>query len=119
MKAILNTKLLTIELEADSQLDMFRSVAATQEVFGETRCGLCQSDELRYRVRVVQGNEFPELLCLNPDCGAKLSYGQSKDKKSIFPIRKLTKAGVPHRKTGSYGKHNGWTKYHGEQKEEA
>lgn len=118
MKAILSTKLLTIELQGDSQLDLFRTVAATQEVFGETCCALCQCDDLRYRVRVVGGNEFPELLCLNPDCGAKLSYGQSKDKKSIFPIRQLTKEGKPHRQTGKRGAHNGWTKYHGEQKEE-
>jgi hypothetical protein len=53
-------------------------------------------------------------------CRARLSLGTSNDEAAwLFPIRKLTAEGKPHRETGSYGPHQGWTMFRGETKEEA
>jgi hypothetical protein len=117
-KGKLNTKLVQFELEASSQKDMFKLLADTQEVFDEETCGLCGSESLKFVVRNVDGNDFHEMLCRK--CGARLSFGQSKQKPgSLFPIRKLTPDGRPSRKEGEYGKHRGWTKYRGEQRDDA
>ena len=120
MKANLRAGNLTFQIEGANQKDMFKQIAACQEVFSEECCGLCQGTDLRYVVREVDGNDFPELHCLNPQCRAKLAFGQSKQKPGVlFPIRKLVEsgpeAGKPHRKTGNLGKHNGWTKYRGKE----
>lgn len=117
MKAHVRLGQLTFQIEAETQKEMFKNIASVQEVFSEECCGLCKGTELRFVVREVEGNEFPELHCLNPECKAKLAYGQAKTGGVLFPIRKLVEsgpeAGKPHRKTGKPGKHNGWTKYRG------
>lgn len=113
MKAILHTPFADFEIEAGKPTEMFKALAQAQEVFSEKACALCSKSNLRFVVRTVAGNDFHELHC--NDCGAKLAFGQSKQMPGqLFPIRKLTKEGKPHRKTGEFGKHRGWTKYRGE-----
>jgi hypothetical protein len=110
VEALLKTPCATFKVEAATPKDMFKAIAQTQEIFCEEKCGLCSKNRLRYVVREVKGNEFPELHCL--DCRAKLVFGYSKAKPGqMFPIRKLTEEGKPCRKTGKPGKHNGWTKH--------
>lgn len=106
---------LTFQLEGTTQKELFKTIAAIQEVFSEEACGLCGCETLRFVVREVDGNDYAEIHCTNAACRAKLAFGQSKQKPgTLFPIRKLTKEGKPHRKTGEFGKHNGWTKYRGD-----
>lgn len=114
MKARFSTQLVTFELEANTQAELFKLLAETQEVFGERCCGMCDKGNLRFVVREVDGNHYHEYHCL--DCNAKLSLGQSRQNKgSLFPIRKLTAQGKPSRKEGTFDtKHRGWTKYRGE-----
>lgn len=120
MKAHFRANGLTIELEAANTKDLFKEVAKTQEIFGEDFCGNCKGENIRFQVREVDGNEFPELVCKT--CGYKLAFGLSKQKKGeMFPIRKLTKEGKPSRKEGTYefgAKTNGWTKWKGKETEE-
>jgi hypothetical protein len=113
-----------IEVEADTQKELFRQVASAYEVFAEPRCGLCGKEDLQPSYRTVtkgkKSYEYAEWVCTNPKCRARLSLGTSNDEAAwLFPIRKLTAEGKPHRETGSHGPHNGWTKYRGEPKEEA
>ena len=77
---------LTIEFEGETQKDIFKQLSSLEEVFGETTCGKCGSENLRFVVRENDGNEFYELRCL--DCGAKLSFGSHKKGCCLFPRRK-------------------------------
>ena len=77
---------LSVELEGDSQRDIFQEIARFQEVFEETVCGKCGSDNIRFVVRNVDDNLYYELRCA--DCGAKLSFGSHKKGGGLFPKRK-------------------------------
>lgn len=114
---------LVLEVEAESSKDMFGKLAEMQEVFGEKKCGLCESTNLKFAVRKATSGKkeftYYELHC--NDCFARLSFGQSQDTKSIYPKRRLDKDGVPTPpgdESGKYGKHNGWTQYKGPTKGE-
>jgi hypothetical protein len=68
---------LVIKVEAEHQKALFKELAAAQEVFeSESECGCCHSKELRFRVRVVDENDFYELIC--PNCAARFEFGQHK-----------------------------------------
>lgn len=117
-----NPKLL-VEVEGRTQRELFDQLAAASEVFGESCCGVCGSKDIYFAKRTVDGNEYYEHACANPECGARLSIGLSKQKPGeMFPIRKLiTKGpekGKPSRKLGEFGPASGWTKYRGKSVEE-
>jgi cytochrome c5 len=91
-----------LEVEANSPKDAFKKVAEFQEVFEGETCGACQSDDVRFQVRGVEGNDYYELKC--NACFAKLAFGQHKVGGTLFPKRKLA--------DGSYDKENkGWHKW--------
>jgi hypothetical protein len=79
-----------IVAEGETQLDVFSQLASMQEVFGDTTCGKCKGSDLRFQVRKAKKGKkdlaYPEMVCKNPKCKAKLSYGQS-DGGVLFPIR--------------------------------
>lgn len=78
-----------IVAEADSQLELFQQLASLTEVFGEAKCNKC-GGTYKYRVRTVQDGKkeyvYPELVCNNRDCRAKLAFGQTNDG-ALFPKR--------------------------------
>lgn len=74
------------EIEGDSQRDVFEGVAKFQEIFEESNCGKCQSDDLRFIVRNVEDNLYYELRC--NACAARLSFGANKKGGGLFPKRK-------------------------------
>ncbi len=119
LKANLRVGQLTFQFEAPSQKEMFKAIAATQEIFAEDACGACQSTKIRYVVREVKGDFYHEIQCT--ECGSKLAFGQSKVKQGeLFPIRKLVtegpEKGKPDRKKGVYDNENhGWTKWRGKE----
>lgn len=87
----LNVKLnnrVSVEAEGETQLEVFENASALQEVFGESCCGKCGSENITFRVRTVgEGKKtykYPEMVCKS--CWAKLSYGQS-DGGVLFPVR--------------------------------
>ena len=100
---------MSVEFQVDTQVDLFQQLAFFQEVFGETGCGKCGSENLRFQVRNVEDNHYYELRCL--DCGAKLAFGVMKQGGRLFPRRKD--------KEGTWLPDNGWVKWNKEtQKEE-
>ncbi len=121
MKAHIPTAYGTIEIESADTKELFRQMSAAHEVFGDHKCGACGEDRIVPRVRKVSKNkkeyEYFEMQCNNPKCRAKLAFGQYQDGSGLFPIRKLDKDGQPDRETGTYGPHNGWSRYRGEQKD--
>ena len=117
MKAIVPFKVCTIEINSENVKDLFREIASLAEIFNEEKCGACGGTDIVPKTRNVEKNkksyEYFEMNCGNPKCRARLSFGQKQDGSGIFPIRKLDANGKPDRENGSYGQHNGWSKYKG------
>lgn len=77
---------LVLKVEGETQKDLFRELARAQEIFeAESECGLCQSADIRFRVRTIEDNEYFELACA---CGATFAFGQHKKGGGLFPKRK-------------------------------
>lgn len=100
VKYRINDKL-EFELEGEGQKDIFKELALIQEIFGEAKCGLCGSTNLRFVVRSVEGNDYYELRCV--DCGAVLAFGQHKKGGTLFPKKKDEE--------GHYLPNHGWHKW--------
>lgn len=98
---------LTITFEGETQKDIVKQLSSLEEVFGESVCGKCGSENLRWVVRENDGNEYYELRCL--DCGAKLAFGVNKKGGGLFPKRKDGE--------GNWLPDKGWTKWNNKTKQ--
>lgn len=96
----------TVEFETDTVRDGFAQLATFQEVFGETLCGKCGSENVKFIVRENEGNEYYELRCA--DCHARLAFGAHKKGGGLFPRRKDS--------DGNWLPDNGWTKWNAKTK---
>lgn len=103
-----NNGRVSVEVEADTQKEIFKQLALFQEVFDESKCGKCKSENLRFVVRTVEDNDYYELRCL--DCGAKLAFGVNKTGGTLFPKRKDDE--------GNYKGVRGWVKWNHDTKRE-
>ena len=92
---------LEFELDGAGQKELFKEIANIQEIFAESKCGVCGSENIKFVVRVVDENEYYELRCM--DCGAILSFGQHKKGGTLFPKRKNAE--------NEYLPNNGWYKW--------
>ena len=101
MKLTYSVGNLTVDFETDTVRDGFSQLATFQEVFGETMCGKCGSENLKFVVRENEGNEYYELRCA--DCHARLAFGAHKKGGGLFPRRKDA--------DGNWLPDNGWTKW--------
>ena len=98
---------LTITFEGETQKDIVKQLSSLEEVFGESVCGKCGSENLRWVVRENDGNEYYELRCL--DCGAKLAFGVNKKGGGVVPKRKDCE--------GNWLPDKGWTKWNSKTKQ--
>ena len=119
---------LQFEAESDTQKGLFEALANIDknfnEVFGETNCGQCKSDNIYFKIRDVEAEEkgedgkvkldpktkkpkmkkyrYYEVACR--DCWAALSFGQHQEGETLFPRRKLS--------DGTWDNtHRGWKAY--------
>lgn len=92
---------LNVELSGDDQKMIFAEIAKFQEVFEESVCNKCGSDNVRFVVRNVDDNVYYELRCM--DCGARLSFGVNKQGGTLFPKRKDS--------DGNWFPDRGWVKW--------
>jgi len=92
---------ISVELDGDTQREIFSQLSSFQEVFDETVCAKCGSDDVRFVVRNVDDNLYYELKC--NECGAKLAFGAMKKGGGLFPKRKD--------KDGNWLPNRGWVKY--------
>ena len=92
---------LSVELEGDSQRDIFAEISKFQEVFEEDTCGKCGSDNIKFVVRNVDDNLYYELRCA--DCGSRLAFGSMKKGGGLFPKRKDAE--------GNWLPDRGWVKW--------
>ncbi len=120
-------KSVIVKVEGDQTKDVFKDMAAAEEVFGEVASGLCGCENIRMVVRKNKDEEdFYEYQCQGREegrrCGAYLALGQNKKGGGLFPIRALIDTtggpehGKPDRERGKFGPHNGWSRYRGEPK---
>jgi|TARA_Y100000401_G_scaffold110320_1_gene107436 DNA-directed RNA polymerase subunit RPC12/RpoP len=109
MKATYTSGKISVEIEFETQIELFQKLSNFQEIFEETKCGKCGSDNIKFQVRNVDDNLYYELRCV--DCGAKLAFGVMKKGGRLFPKRKD--------KEGNWLPDNGWVKWNSKtQKEE-
>lgn len=92
MKATYNvSKVLTIELDAATEQDLFEQVASLQEAFSDEHCPIEGSKQnLKFVVRDVGGDKFYEMHC--PDTNARLAFGLSKKGGKLYPKRTMDKS---------------------------
>lgn len=102
----LNNKI-GVEVEADGQKELFKEIASVQEIFGESKCGMCGKEDIKFVVRNVDSNEYYEMRCLS--CYAALPFGQHKKGGTLFPKRKD--------ENNKYLPNNGWYIWNKETKE--
>jgi hypothetical protein len=75
---------LLIKVEAGDQKGLFKQIAGVEDVFdAATTCGLCGSNDLSFRTRTVDGNDYYDLACRK--CHATMRYGQHKTGGTLFP----------------------------------
>jgi len=101
MKVNYNLSKLSVEFDGETVRDVWKQIAVFQEVFGESACGKCGSENLRFVVRENEGNEYYELRCI--DCNAKLQFGANKQGGGLFPRRKDA--------DGNWIDNSGWQKW--------
>jgi len=101
---------ITAQVEGNTQVEVFEELARLQEIFGQSRCGKCKSQHLKFVVREVDDNKYYELQCI--DCRAALSFGQHKKGGSLFPKRKAENEDG----TTKWLPNDGWTKWNAEKK---
>ena len=61
---------LQVEIEAESQRELFAELNKFQEVFENDVCGKCKGEDIQYVVRTVDDNQYYELKC--GSCGQSL-----------------------------------------------
>jgi hypothetical protein len=107
------SKQLSFDIEGSNVKEFWAALSTLSETFGEEKCGQCGKADLRYVVRNVEGNNFYELACKG--CGHKLSFGQSKDQKTVYPRRKYHKqhpdVKAKKAKEGDWLPFKGWEKF--------
>ena len=109
MKVTYTSGKISVQIEADTQIELFQQLANFQEIFDETKCGKCGSENIRFQVRNVDDNLYYEAKCI--DCGSKLAFGVMKKGGRLFPKRKD--------KEGKWLPDGGWVKWNPDtQKEE-
>lgn len=93
---------LQFEMEGESPKALFAQIAGIQEIFDvEHACGMCNSKDIRFRVRKADKFVYYELNC--QECRARLDFGQSQDLVSLFPKRKD--------EDGKWMPNRGWYRY--------
>ncbi len=91
MKVHYRSGKLTVEIQAETTKELFAQIADIQGVFeADHSCGCCGGVEIVYVVREAADKkgktyDYYEWVCRNPDCGAKLAFGQRLEGGGLFP----------------------------------
>lgn len=98
-----------VEFEFETQTGLVEQIAAFEEVFANTKCGKCGSENVKWVVRTdKEDNKYYELRC--QDCGAKLAFGCNKKGGGLFPKKKDAE--------GNWKPDNGWMKWNKDTQQE-
>ncbi len=92
-----------ITLDGETVRDVYGKLANVEEIFRESCCGKCGSEDVIHVVRSVDDNNFYEIKCNT--CRAVLGLGCHKTGGTLFPKRKD--------KDGKYLPDKGWAVWEG------
>lgn len=84
-KVIVRVGNLTFEADVGNQKQAFAFIADVQDVFGETKCGMCGSENVKFDCREHDGNKYYKMKCV--PCGAQFEFGQHKTGDTLFTKR--------------------------------
>jgi len=77
---------LWFDVSADSEPELFKSIARVQEVFSVKKCGKCGCKEVKFVVRAAKKkSKWLEVCCQDLSCRAKLVYSTTEDGNLIYP----------------------------------
>lgn len=90
MKATVNVgNGVSIDVSGDTQIELFKSIAKVQATFSFNKCGRCGSENVQFQVRTTDNDEdYPEMVCRDVNCRAKLPFGIAKKTFDLYPKRK-------------------------------
>lgn len=75
-----------VEAMGNDAKEVFENLASICDVFSYgQKCGKCGCENISPVVRHPQNYTYYEFRCMNPDCGAKFSFGQMREDGSLFP----------------------------------
>lgn len=102
---------IAITAQGETVKALFKEVASIIEVFdSDKECGKCRGKEIAPRVRTIDKDCYYEIACLNRECRATLSLGQTKEGGMLFVKRKD--------KNDEWLPNGGWTIYSGKQQQQ-
>lgn len=78
----------TVSGQGATQKEAFADLASNIEPFAVSECGACKGKDIFPRVRQNKKFTYYEMVCRNPKCRCKLSYGQSTENGALYPRRK-------------------------------
>ena len=84
-KVIVRVGNLTFEADVGNQKQAFAFIADVQDVFGETKCGMCGSENVKFDCREHDGNKYYKMRCV--PCSAQFEFGQHKNSENLFTKR--------------------------------
>lgn len=90
MKATVNVgNGVSIDVSGDTQIELFKSIAKVQATFSFNKCGRCGSENVQFQVRTTENDEdYPEMVCREANCRAKLAFGTTRKEHDLFPKKK-------------------------------
>jgi RNase P subunit RPR2 len=102
------SQVMTVDVEAENQRELFEKLGSIQEVFGHNVCGKCKKSILKFTVRTDKDeNKYYEIRCVS--CQARLQFGCHKKGGGLFPKRKDG--------NDNWLPDNGWMKWDRDKKE--
>lgn len=81
-KASLKLGQMAIQVEAEDVKELIKQVSFFCEL--PSSCGNCRKSSLGFRHRNVQGNDFYEVICENPECAFTFPLGTHKVGGTLF-----------------------------------
>jgi hypothetical protein len=93
------TSTVTVRVDGDTQVDLFRAIGEIEEVFGHRACGKCASENIFFSARHVKEFTYYEMRCR--DCNAQLSFGQHRNGETLF-VKNRNEDGSPMPNNGWY-----------------
>jgi translation initiation factor 2 beta subunit (eIF-2beta)/eIF-5 len=75
-----------VTIQCQTVKEAIKELSEYGVVFGESKCEMCQSEQVIPTYKLAKGYDFYEMTCT--DCGASLSFGQTKEGERLFPKRK-------------------------------
>lgn len=114
MKAMATFGKINFEFDSPNMVELFNTLSDYGEVFSITKCECCGSENISFRVRKDdEDNKYHEMCCNEYGCWGKLSFGETKKDKKLFPKRRKSYDDDKAKKLTFFG-YKGWYRFNAE-----